>query len=174
MEPSILIFATVLIALCFAGYRVYHRYVIHEFGREFTGKYFGPHPAHPVFGTIKGFDNGWEFYAPLPTAGLDTSQVRFTIEADPNSTHVENYELLRAKWVAVWPMIFDALNKVITDYGFAEAFSSSIPNLTVHLPDESLGDDTEWSVSLMFEPSAGIYDVHMHGWTEIVDSGATF
>ena len=142
--------------------------------RDFTQKYFGPYPEHPVFGTIKGFANGWEFYAALPTPSLNTSDVQFTIEDDPNDTHVHNYELLQTKWPAVWPVVFDALKKIIDDYGYTEALSTSSSQLSISIPDERFGDDTEWSVGLAFPSGAGIYDVQMRGWTEITDSGATF
>lgn len=174
MLKTILIAAAALILVSLMGYQAYRRYMLNKFAHEFTEKYFGPHPEHPAFGTIKGFANGWEFHASLPTPGLNTNEVQFTIEDDPNETHVQNYELLRAKWPTVWPSIFDALKLVITDYGYTEALSSSAPKLSVSIPDQPFNDHTVWSVILEFESSAGIYDVQLLGWTEVTDSGATF
>ena len=141
---------------------------------EFIQKYFGPHPKHPVFGTINGFDSGWEFYRALPTPWLDAPVVQFTIDSDPNKTHVHNYELLRTNWPNVWPLVFGTLKKIIDNYGYSEALSTSAFTLSICLPDEPFVADTEWSVSLEFPSGAGIYDVQMRGWTEIADSGATF
>lgn len=143
-------------------------------GQEFIKKYFGPHPDHPVFGTIKGFDGGWKFHRALPVPGLGAAAVHFTINSDPNEKHVQNYESLRANWPTVWPLVFGRLKQIIGDYGYTEALSTSAATLSVHLPDELFAADTEWSVGLEFTPDAGIYDVQMRGWTEVTDGGATF
>ena len=164
----------VVIVLSLVGNQAYQHYARYKFQRDFSQKYFGPHPIHPVFGTIKGFGSGWEFYTSLPTPGLNGSRVQFIIDENPNATNVQNYQLLRAKWPMVWPPIFEALKKIVIDYGNGDALSSATPKLSVSIPSEHFTDKTAWSVNLEFEPSAGIYDVQMRGWTEITDSGATF
>src|SRR5690242_4086552 len=110
--------------------------------REFIQKYFGPHPEHPVFGTIKGYDSGWEFYRSVPTPGLDAPAVQFTIDSDPNETHVHNYESLLANWSTVWAVAFGRLREIIEDYGYTEALTTDAFTVSLRLPNEPFAADS--------------------------------
>ena len=125
----------------------------------------GPRPQHPVFGElVPSGRTGWEVFLRLHCSNIGELSAKLTFENDPTETESLNYTLLRRRWSEVWAQVESWCLRERAAYGCDDSLNDHSAWLELSLPETAFSDDSDWGVTVMFEPSYGSWCATFVGW----------
>jgi hypothetical protein len=90
-----------------------------------------------------------------------------TTTSPPTGIHQESFQLIADRWQIIWPEFRRLIAELIESYEQDAPDWKRVRTLYVHIPDETLGEDAEWGIDVVFFSSDTLWSLPYSGWTAV-------
>lgn len=85
----------------------------------------------------------------------------------PTRAHQKSFQLIMERWQTIWPEFKRVITDLMVSYKQATPDWSDVRTLYLHIPDEPLAEDAEWSLDVVFSSSDTLWTLPYSGWTAV-------